>query len=85
MPIASTPIQERIARVLAGLELSSNADGVEDHAADSVDMAWEDHLDAADAILRAIREPDQAMAMAGDPDTWPDIWEAMVLASLDEA
>lgn len=45
MDIASTSAVERIARVLAGLQLSSNADGGEDHASVSVEMEWQDHTD----------------------------------------
>ena len=63
---------------MAGLSLSRNADGVEGHAAASVDMEWEDHLDAADTVLRAIREPDAAIAEIGSPD----LWETMVAAAL---
>ncbi len=84
MAISSMPIQERIARVLAGVDLSANGEGTAEHAASSVDMEWEDHLDTAEAVLRAIRHPDRTMAQAGDHERWPEIWEAMVLAALND-
>lgn len=79
MPVSSTSIVERIARVIAGQQLSANADGGETSAALSVDMEWQAHIDDAYAILRTLREPDQAMAAAGDAA----IWERMVIAALE--
>ena len=79
MPVSSTSAVERIARVIAGQQLSANADGVEQSAADSVDMEWEAHVDDAYAILGTLREPDEAMAIAGDPE----IWERMVVAAIE--
>lgn len=81
MPVSSTDIVERIARVIAGRALSSNADGEDASAADEVDAAWRDYRDDALAILHTLREPDPAMAAAGDPD----IWRAMIEAALSEA
>lgn len=78
MSIAATPIVERIARVLAGLQLSENADGFEASASRSVDLEWEDHVGDALAILRTMREADGNMARVGDPA----VWEAMVAAAL---
>jgi hypothetical protein len=78
MPISTTPAIERIARVLAGERLSANAEGDEASAAPSVDDTWPDYRDEAVAILRTLREPDEAMAAAGDPA----VWERMVLAAL---
>jgi hypothetical protein len=75
------PAVERVARVLAGLRLSQNADGDEPHASDSVDMEWRDCVQSALAVLRTLREPDQAMADAGDAD----VWESMITAALGEA
>ena len=78
MPVSKTSLAERIARVLAGRELSINAEGDDPSAAPNVDEIWREHLDDADAILRTMREPDEAMAAAGDAD----IWERMVEAAL---
>lgn len=80
MNISSTPAVERIARVLAGERLSANAEGDRRSAADEVDASWPRHRDDAIAVLRTLREPDEAMASAGDPR----IWEAMILAALAE-
>ncbi len=78
MPISHTPLIERIARVLAGLRLSENADGTEPSASRSVDLEWEGCLEDARAVLRTMREPDAAMASAGNEE----IWEAMIAAAL---
>jgi hypothetical protein len=70
---------ERIARVLAGLQHSTNAEGEDASAALIVEDAWHDHVDDAIAILKTLREPDPVMSAAGDPD----MWQAMVEAALD--
>ena len=79
MPISSMSAAERIARVIAGRVLSINAEGGDPSAADRVDEAWRDYREDALSILRTLREPDAAMADAGDSD----MWERMVLASLE--
>ncbi|SEM92918.1 hypothetical protein SAMN05192583_1557 [Sphingomonas gellani] len=79
MDISVTPAAERIARVLAGQRISSNGDGDAESAGRLVDQAWPDHLDDALAVLRTLREPDQAMADAGDAA----IWERMVLTAIE--
>jgi len=79
MPVSESPVVERIARVLAGRQLSGNALGLEEHASTSVDMEWKDRIPDAVAILRTLREPDAQMAAAGDVE----IWRAMVTAALD--
>jgi hypothetical protein len=79
MPVSTTPAIERIARVLAGQRASANAEGSAESAGDTVDAIWGDFREEAVAILKTLREPDTAMAAAGDPA----IWEAMVLAALD--
>lgn len=79
MPVSDTPLVERIARVLAGRQLSGNAEGLEAHASTSVDMEWKDRMADALAILRTMREPDARMANAGDAD----VWRAMVSAAID--
>ena len=80
MPISNTPAVERIARVLAGARLSANAEGSDPSAGPEVDAEWRDHVNEAVAVLRTLREPDQRMAQAGDPQ----VWEAMVLAALED-
>lgn len=81
MDVSVTPIAERIARVLAAQRISANAEGEAESAAAAVDSAWPDYLDDARAVLRTLREPDRAMAAAGDVA----IWERMILAAINEA
>jgi len=81
MDVATTPIAERIARVLAGHRISANAQGDAESAADQVERAWKDHLSDAVAVLHTLRAPDEAMAAAGDAA----VWERMVLAALEAA
>ena len=76
-------IIERIARVLAGQQFSRNASGegpADVPAADLVDLHWPDHVDDAVAVLKTLREPDDAMRAAGDAE----MWEAMVRAAIGE-
>jgi hypothetical protein len=79
MPVSNTSIVERIARVIAGRVASINAEGDETSAGDRVDSTWRDYREDARSILRTLREPDPAMAKAGDAD----MWERMVLAALE--
>jgi hypothetical protein len=79
MPVSSTSIVERIARVIAGRVASINAEGHDASAGDKVDATWRDYREDARSILRTLREPDPAMAEAGDVD----VWERMVLAALE--
>ena len=81
MDIAATPAIERIARVLAGQQLSSNAEGEQRHAGPEVDATWRDFEDQAIAVLKTLREPDQAMERAGDIA----VWQRMIEAALDGA
>ena len=81
MPVSEQPLVERIARVLAGAALSSNAEGSDPSAGEKVDMAWREHLNQALAVLQTMREPDDRMAAAGDPDNWA----RMVKAAIEEA
>jgi hypothetical protein len=78
MPMSETPLAERIARVLAGAAHSSNADGSDPSAGDKVDLAWKEHMNQALAVLHTMREPDQLMAEAGDPDVWRRMVEAAI-------
>jgi hypothetical protein len=79
MPVSSTSIVERIARVIAGRVASINADGADPSAGDRVDATWRDYQDDARSILKTLREPDSVMAEAGDVD----MWERMVLAAIE--
>lgn len=79
MPTSATPAIERIARVLAGRQLSHNGEGSDPHAAAAVDASWHEHVDDAYAILNTLREPDSAMASAGDVV----IWRKMIGAVLE--
>jgi hypothetical protein len=81
MPVSDRPLAERIARVLAGEALSSNANGSDPSAADKVDLVWPEHLDEALAVLHTMREPDERMASVGDPETWT----RMVEVAIEEA
>jgi hypothetical protein len=81
MDIATGPLVERIARVLAGERLSVNGHGDQESASGAVDAAWPDYRDAAMAVLHTLRAPSAAMAAAGDPA----VWERMVLAAIGEA
>ena len=73
MTDTTLPMLERIARVLAGAELSANADGDDAHAAREVDEHWRDHLNQAMAILHVMREPD---AKVGDADG--TVWRRLI-------
>src|SRR3954470_7415727 len=79
MPVSTTSIVERIARVIAGRIVSINAEGDDPSAGDRVDACWRDYQEDARSILRTLREPDPIMAEAGDVE----IWERMVLAALE--
>jgi hypothetical protein len=76
--MSETPLAERIARVLAGAALSSNADGIDRSAADDVDASWKRHMNQALAVLHTMREPDHLMAEAGDPEVWTRMVEAAI-------
>jgi len=67
--------------VLAARTLSVNADGSDSSAAAEVDRIWRDHRRDALAVLHTLREPDPAMAAAGDAA----VWERMIEAALAEA
>jgi hypothetical protein len=81
MDVSTTPVAERVARVLAGQRISANAGGDSESAARLIDDAWVDYLPDALAVLKTLREPDKAMAAAGDPA----VWEAMILAGIKGA
>lgn len=76
MPVSNLTLVERIARVLAGRDHSSNAEGDDPSAGPTVDETWHEYVQDALAILRTMREPDQVMAAAGDVETWERMVEA---------
>jgi hypothetical protein len=78
MDTAKTGAVERISRVLAARHISANAKGGDPSAGDDVDRSWPEHHDDAISILKALREPDEAMIQAGDAA----IWERMIAAAL---
>lgn len=80
MPVSNTSLIERIARVLAGREVSINAEGGDASAGDRVDAMWRDYREDAVSVLRTLREPDPVMAAAGDPDMWDRMVEAALQA-----
>ena len=79
MPVSELTAVERIARVLAGQRASANAEGYLASAGDVVDDSWREHMSDAQAVLRTLREPDTAMASAGDVG----IWRSMIEAALE--
>lgn len=81
MPVSNMDIIERIARVIAGRVVSINGTGESPSAADWVDEIWRDYRGDAVSVLRTLREPDEAMAAAGDVA----VWERMIEAALAEA
>jgi hypothetical protein len=78
MPVSEQPLVERIARVLAGAAHSSNAEGSDPSAGEKIDLVWREHVNQALAVLHTMREPDQRMASAGDPETWGRMVEAAI-------
>ena len=83
MPVSEKPVVERIARVLAGAALSSNAEGSDPSAGDKIDLAWRQHVNQALAVLHTLREPDEEMAAAGDADVWRNMVEAAIAQRVD--
>ena len=78
MPESNRPLVERVARVLAGAAHSSNAEGSDPSAGEKVDRVWPEHINQALAVLHTMREPDEAMAAAGDSQTWRAMVEAAI-------
>ena len=83
MPESNRPLIERIARVLAGEKLSSNAGGSNGSGGPEVDRTWHEHMSQAQAVLHTMREPDEAMAAAGDTETWRNMVEAAMTQKVD--
>jgi hypothetical protein len=78
MPISELSAIERVARVLAGQQLSINAEGYETSASDEVDAEWHLYVGRALAVLKTLREPDLIMANAGDTEIWRNMIEAAI-------
>ena len=83
MPESNRPLVERIARVLAGAALSSNAEGSDPSAGEKVDLAWHEHVNQALAVLHTAREPDEAMAAVGDAGMWRNMVQAAIAERVD--
>ena len=85
MTESNRPLVERVARVLAGAAHSSNAEGSDPSAGEKVDLVWPEHINQALAVLHTMREPDEAMAAAGDVGTWRTMVEAAIAQRIDPA
>lgn len=85
MPVSSTSLVERIARVIAARVVSSNAAGSDPSAGDLVDSVWRDFREDALSVIRTLREPDPAMAEAGDLEVWDRMIEAALAGAEQEA
>ena len=83
MPVSEKPLVERIARVLAGAALSSNAEGSDPSAGEEIDRTWREHVNQAFAVIHTLREPDADMASAGDADVWRKMVEAAIAERVD--
>ena len=81
MPVSHMSLIERIARIIAARVVSINAGGGDASAGNLVDAIWDDYREDALSVIRTLREPDPAMAEAGDVA----VWELMVEAALAEA
>ena len=83
MAVSEKPLVERVARVLAGAAHSSNAEGSDPSAGDKVDHVWHEHVNQALAVLHTAREPDEAMAAAGDAEMWRKMVETAIAEKID--
>jgi hypothetical protein len=83
MPVSDKSAVERVARVLAGAALSSNAEGSDPSAGEKIDLAWREHVNQALAVLHTLREPDEDMAAAGDAEVWRKMVEAAIAERVD--
>jgi hypothetical protein len=83
MAVSDKPLVERVARVLAGAAHSSNAEGSDPSAGEKVDLVWREHVNQALAVLHTMREADEDMAAAGDPDMWRKMVEAAIAEKVD--
>ena len=83
MPVSKQPLVERIARVLAAAAHSSNAEGSDPSAGEKIDLVSHEHVNQALAVLHTMREPDEDMAAAGDPDVWRKMVEVAINERVD--
>ena len=83
MAVSEKPLVERVARVLAGAAHSSNAEGSDPSASEKVDKVWPEHVNQALAVLHTMREADEDMAQAGDPDMWRKMVETAIGERVD--
>jgi hypothetical protein len=83
VPVSEKSAVERVARVLAGAALSSNAEGSDPSAGEKIDLAWREHVNQALAVLHTLREPDEEMATVGDADVWRRMVEAAIAERVD--
>ena len=83
MPVSEKSAVERVARVLAGAALSSNAEGSDPSAGEKIDLAWREHVNQALAVLHTLREPDEDMAAAGDSEVLRKMVEAAIAERVD--
>ena len=83
MAVSEKPLVERVARVLAGAAHSSNAEGSDPSAGDKIDHVWREHVNQALAVLHTMREADEDMARAGDPDVWRKMVETAIAEKVD--
>ncbi|HUP67480.1 MAG TPA: hypothetical protein VM145_04625 [Sphingomicrobium sp.] len=83
MAVSEKSLVERVARVLAGAAHSSNAEGSDPSAGDKVDHVWHEHVNQALAVLHTAREPDEAMAAAGDAEIWRKMVETALAQKID--
>ena len=83
MAVSEKSAVERVARVLAGAALSSNAEGSDPSAGEKIDLAWREHVNQALAVLHTLREPDEDMAAAGDAEVWRKMVEAAIAERVD--
>ena len=70
MDVSHTAALERVARVLAAQRLSANARGDSPSAGTEIDARWREFVGDAAAVLKTLREPDEAMAAIGDVGVW---------------
>ena len=57
--------------------------GVNRAAGDKIDLVWREHLNQALAVLHTMREADEDMAAAGDPDVWRKMVEVAIGERVD--
>jgi len=80
MAIAQTTAIERVARALAARHIKRGGEVENAPPSIAIDRSWREYVGDATEVIRALREPDPAMANAGDPS----VWTAMVRAALGE-